>query len=83
MTILDDIKIKIKRLYETNPDIHINFITTFPKIHLIDEPARITGVYKNVFTLEEYSKGNPQKHTFQYTDVFTKQVEIIELNKIE
>lgn len=81
MTILDDIKIKIKKLYETNPEIHINYISSFPKIYLTDEPAKIVGVYKNVFVLEEYTKGHAQKHTFQYTDVFTKQLQITELDQ--
>lgn len=82
MTILDEIKLKVKKLYSVSPDIHINFINSFPKIYLSDEPAKIIGVYKNVFVLEEYSKGSPNKHTFQYTDILTNQLEIIELKDI-
>lgn len=79
MTILDDIKAKIKKLYETNQDIHITFVSSYPKMNLIDEPAKIVGNYKNIFRVEEYSKGSPQVHTFQYTDIFTKRIEILEL----
>lgn len=82
MTILDDIKKNIKNLYETNPDIHINVITSYPKMSLLNEPARITGVYKNLFRLEEYSRGFRQIHTFQYSDILIKRIEIIELTKV-
>lgn len=81
MTILDDIKAKIKKLYETNPDIHITFISSYPKMNLVDEPAKIIGVYKNVFRVEEYSKVTPQVHTFQYSDVFIKRIEVLEITR--
>lgn len=81
MTILDDIKAKVKKLYETNPDIHINIVVSYPKMCLVNEPAKITGIYKNLFKLEEYSKGSPHVHTFQYTDIYTKRIEIVELAK--
>ena len=79
MTILDDIKLKIKKLYESDSDIHLTFISSYPKIYLVDEPAKIIGIYKNIFRVEEYSKGTPQVHTFQYADIFTKRIEVFEI----
>ena len=80
MTILDDIKIKIKKLYENDSEIHLTFISTYPKMCLVDEKAKIIGVYKNIFRVEEYSNGVSHIHTFQYADIFTKKIEILELN---
>lgn len=79
MTTLDIIKSKIKYLYENNPNIHMNVIINHPKISLQNDPAVIKGVYSNVFRVEEYSNGTPQCHTLKYTDIITKQIEIVEL----
>ncbi|HIZ56697.1 MAG TPA: hypothetical protein H9671_10995 [Firmicutes bacterium] len=79
MSSLDLIKTKIKTLYETNPQIHVNISISHPKLNLQNDPATITGVYRNVFRIEEYSSGSPKYHTLQYTDIFTKQIEIVEL----
>ncbi|MBQ8762779.1 MAG: hypothetical protein IJZ07_01585 [Clostridia bacterium] len=79
MTALETIKSRIKNLYETNSDIHINISVTHPKISLRNDPVTIKGVYPHVFRIEEVSSGVPKCHTLQYTDVLTKQIEIIEL----
>lgn len=79
MASLDIIKSRIKYLYENNPDVHINISITYPKVNMEDEPAKIIGVYKNVFRIEENSCGTPKQHTLQYTDVFVNKVEIREL----
>lgn len=79
MTALETIKNQIKNLYETNPDIHINISVTHPKINFQNDPVTIKGVYPHVFRIEEVSSGVPKCHTLQYTDVLTKQIEIIEL----
>lgn len=79
MTTLDIIKSRIRYLYENNPNIHMNISINHPKIHLENDPAVIKGVYSHVFRIEEYSNGAPQCHTIQYTDIVTKQIEIVEL----
>ena len=79
MTQLDLIKSRIKKLYDTSPDIHINICIARSKDSLKNEPAVIKGVYPHIFQIEEYSSGSPKCHTFQYTDLFTKQIEIAEL----
>ena len=81
MNSLDIIKSQIKNLYETNPRVHINISISHPRIHLKNDPVKITGVYKNVFRIEENSSGIPKYHTLQYTDVLTKEIEIVELNR--
>ena len=76
---IDSIKKGIKTLYETDPKIHVNISISHPKLNLQNDPVTIKGVYPNVFRIEEYSSGSPKCHTLQYTDVFTKQIEIVEL----
>ena len=70
MDYVEQIKNGIDRLYKSNPDIHISVCRTHPKIMVEVQPARIVGVYKNIFQVEE-SKGDktPTRHTFQYGDV--------------
>jgi len=78
---IDMLKRSIKRLYETNPHIHINVNLTNPKTHLENVPATIKGVYPNIFTITENSNGQEHSHTLMYTDVLIGQIEIIELKK--
>ena len=82
MNALERIKRRIKHLYETNPQIHVNISRTHPKLDLKNDPAVITGVYPHVFRIEEYSTGEAQSHTLQYTDIFTKQLEIVEIGEV-
>lgn len=79
MNELDFIKLRIKKLYESKPNIHINISIAHPKLNLTNDPVIIKGVYPHVFRIEECSSGVPKCHTLQYTDVLTKQIEIIEL----
>ena len=79
MASLDVIKNKIKELYETNPNIHINVAMTHPSISLQNEPVIIKGVYPHIFQIEERRSGFPKQHTLQYTEVLTKSIEILEM----
>ena len=80
MTSLDTIKSEIRRLYETNPNIHINVSISRPKIHLTNEAAVIKGVYRNIFRIEQCSSGTPICYTLQYADILTGQVQIPEMS---
>lgn len=79
MTQLAIIKDKIKKLYKTNPNIHINVLMKRPNFCLMNEPAIIKGVYPHIFQIEERSCGFSRCYTFQYTDVLTKNIEIVEI----
>ena len=80
---LNYIKSEIERLYKTNPDIHISVNRTRPRIFVEASPAKIVGVYKNIFQIEESVSGRlPAKHTFQYGEVLIGQVKIEELDYI-
>lgn len=79
MTQLAIIRDKIKKLYKTNPHIHINVLTKRPNICLSNEPAIIKGVYPHIFQIEERSSGFSRCYTVQYTDVLTKCIEIVEM----
>lgn len=79
MNTIDYIKKEIKALYEGQQKIHVNVTISHPKIDLKNDPAKITGVYSNIFRIEEYSSGTPASHTLKYTDLLTKQIEIDEI----
>lgn len=72
------IKSKVKRLYDSHPEIRVNISISRPRVHLENEPAKIKSVYPHFFCIEEYSSGTPRSHTIQYTDLVTRQIEIIE-----
>ena len=80
MNHIDRIKNEIKRLYETAPNIHVNVKATHPKVVVEGAPAKIVGVYRNIFQIEEYDSGHPNRHTFQYGDVLTGHIVIKELD---
>ncbi|MBQ8720490.1 MAG: hypothetical protein IJY65_05600 [Clostridia bacterium] len=79
MITIDEIKSAIKHLYETNPNIRVNIRFTRPKIVLDGVRAVIKAVYPNIFIIEECEGGYPRSHSVQYTDVLTRQVEILEI----
>ena len=81
MDTMDYIKSGIEKLFKTNPNIHISVSRTHPKVIVDASPAKIVGVYKNIFQVEECEGGKmPTRHTFQYGDVLIGQVTIEELN---
>ncbi|MBQ7338802.1 MAG: hypothetical protein IJW40_10190 [Clostridia bacterium] len=82
MNTVEHIKSKIMRLYQTNPNIHINVKMTHPKVIVEGTPAKIVGAYKNIFQIEEHDSGHLNRHTFQYGDVLIGQVVITELDYV-
>ena len=76
---LTEIKIKIQKLYNTNPQIHINVHSNRPKMYYDNEPAIIRGVYQHIFQLEVKEDNQIKSFYMQYEDVLIKRVEIIEL----
>ena len=79
---LDLIKKGIKRLYETNPEIHISVKLARSKIVVENTPVTLKGIYKNIFQIEENDSGRPIRHSFQYGDVLVGHVVIKELNYV-
>ena len=80
MPTLDSIRTKIAKLYETNPNIHVNVNITKPKINLSYISAVIIDVYPNLFRIQETDGCSNKIYTVQYKDVLTNRVQIIELN---
>ena len=72
----------VQELFKTAPRVHLNVAISHPKVNLLNEEATITGVYNNIFTVEEFSGGNTKRHTLQYADLITRCVEIIELHLV-
>lgn len=79
MSTLEIIREKIRHLYETNPEVHMNVVLDNPKTVLKNTPAKIVGVYPYIFRIEESTSGKPRKHTLQYSDVLIKNIVILEL----
>lgn len=77
MSDLSILKQTIKDLFHTNPNIHVNVSISRPKISLENQEAKIISVYPNIFIIE--SGGN--QYTIKYLDLFTKNVEILELSE--
>ena len=75
------IKSQIMELYEKKAEIHVEVHSTRPKIQVENAPARITGVYKNLFRIETVENGLLKGYTVQYTDLFIGRVRIKELEK--
>ncbi|MBQ8178630.1 MAG: hypothetical protein IJ033_05495 [Clostridia bacterium] len=79
METIDYIKEEIKRLYETNPSIHVSVKAAQPKATVKNMPAIITGAYKCIFQIKEGANGRYRNHTFQYNDVLVGQIVIDEI----
>ncbi len=77
MSSVDIIKNRVRKLYDSHMPIHINVSTNNPKVHLTNEAAMILGVYPHIFIIETQNYG---KQTLQYTDLMTKNIEILELS---
>lgn len=75
------IKDYIIYLYKHHPNIHVNIRSK----QLRDQefrnvPVTITGVYPNIFEIKEKNEKKPKRYTFQYVDVVTREIEVIELS---
>ena len=75
MAALDGIKNKVRERYLSNPDIHIDVSIKRPKIRIVNQEAKIIGVYKNLFQIEAERK----RYTVLYSDILIKNIRIAEL----
>ena len=75
----EHIKNRIRELYESGEPVHISINMTHPKLIVNNSTAKIIGVYKSIFQIEERDSGTPHRHTFQYNDVLIGRVVIAEL----
>ena len=81
MDYIAQIKKGVEKLYQNNPNVHISLSKTHPKINVSASPAKIVGVYKNIFRIEERENGKlPVHHSIQYGDILIGQVVIEELD---
>ena len=76
---MQQIRQQILERYERDPEIRINVSIARPRLRLSNVPVKITGVYAHVFQIEETSAGQARRHTLQYTDVLTRNIEILDL----
>lgn len=76
---IDTIRRDIRKLFETDPHVHVNVTMRHPKVSVQNGPAVIKGVYPNTFQMEETQSGFTQRHSVQYNDVLIGRVEILEL----
>lgn len=84
MTALDNIKNSIRYLYKTHPDIHVNVTLKRPHRQTFSNlPVVIRDVYPHMFQVEYKEGGKARLYMHQYTDIITKDIEILELPEIE
>lgn len=76
---INTIKEAINVLFNENKEIHIDVHSTRPKINVSNAPATITGVYKNLFTVEVCENGLKKIFSIPYTDLFIGKVIIKEI----
>jgi len=81
MNNINSIISKINKLYHESPQIHINIKSSRPKQILNNVFVVITGVYPNIFCVEEINAKYPKKYSFQYADILIGKVEIIEFRQ--
>ncbi len=79
MNSIESIRNKVRKLYETDPHIHVNIKMSHPKINAENRPAEIKGVYPHIFRLEENDSGHTRIHSVQYTDILIGNISISEL----
>ena len=79
MNEIQQIRQRILERYRHDSKIRINVSIAKPKLHLNDVPVEIMGVYANIFQIEEVTGGQARRHTLQYTDVLTHNIEILDL----
>ncbi len=83
MLTLIEIMEKVKELYLSNPNVHLDVSITKPKKLLLkNTPATITGVYRHIFQVVESTEGIQRIHTLQYSDILTQQIKIYELDVV-
>lgn len=80
MNSIDHIKRSIESLYKSDPNIHISINRLHPRLNVEKSPAKIVGVYKNIFQVEAREGVKLPVRTFQYGEVLIGQVSIEELN---
>ncbi len=81
MASLDTIKKQIEHLFKTNPTIHMDVFLSAPRLTLENAEVTIKGVYPHLFRIEEFSGGRLKSHTLQYSQIYTRQVIIHELEQ--
>ena len=75
MTEEDRIRRRITALFQTNPVVHVDVSVDRPKMTVLNQEARIRGVYPYIFRLES----NGKCYTLQYADVLMKKIRIAEI----
>lgn len=79
MNSLTAVKQRVSNLFKTHPNVHVNVSRNHPKVQLTNHPVTITGVYPNIFQLEDCSGDRPTTYVVQYVELMMGHVEIIEL----
>ena len=84
MNALENIKNSIRYLYKTNPNIHVNVTLKRPhRKTFYNLPVVIRDVYPHMFQVEYEEGGIARLYIHQYTDIITKDIEILELPEIK
>ena len=69
------------RLYENIEEITIEYKSTHPRVNVKDVKVKITGVYRNFFTVKENKSHIVVEHTVMYVDIITGNFKICSDNQ--
>ena len=69
MNEIQQIRQRILERYRRDPKIRINVSIAKPRLHLNDVPVEITGVYANIFQIEETSSDAGKTAFFHYPNL--------------
>ncbi len=75
----EEIRERIRELYSTAPEIHMDVWQSRPKLRLQAAEAIIIGVYPHLFLIEERGTPYPKRRGIPYADVLTGHIRIREL----
>ncbi|MBQ6017684.1 MAG: hypothetical protein IJI83_05535 [Oscillospiraceae bacterium] len=80
MNQLEIVKSKIAALYKVHPNVHVNIkLKDHKKGEITNLPVVIKALYANMFEVEDRNAKPPKTYVYQYVDVITKEIEILEI----
>lgn len=80
MNQIDIVKSKIAALYKAHTNVHVNIkLKNHKKEELNNLPVVIKAIYANMFEVEDRNANPPKTYVYQYVDVITREIEILEI----
>lgn len=78
---IEDIKRGLSLLLKNAPVVRVSLRMNHPRVTLEEKPARLVGVYENIFQLAPIDGTATRRYTVRYSEVLIGQVVIAELEQ--